>query len=102
MNAFARWNADSPGEAEECEALDDDVADIKLPPAEAVSRGGGEGVVVVVPALAEGEEGDDGVVAAVVAGAEGTRAPEVAHGVHAPGDVVHEEDADQAAPEEAE
>lgn len=61
----------------------------------------GEGVVVVVPAFAEAEDAEDEVVGRVVVALERAAAPDVADRVDAPGDVVHHEDTDQAAPEEA-
>ena len=58
-----------------------------------------EGVVVVVPRLAEGDPGEPPDVARLVLDAEAARAEEVADGVDRPGDVVEQEDPDQAAPE---
>src|SRR5687767_10469220 len=59
-------------------------------------------MVVVVPALAQCEHADDEVVLALVLHRIGLAAPEVADGVNAPGHMVHQEDADQSAPEEPE
>ncbi len=56
---------------------------------EAVARGMGEGMVVVVPALTEGERGHPGVVARPVAALVADLAPGVGGGIHQPGDVVH-------------
>src|SRR5207245_6777129 len=64
--------------------------------------GGGEGMMVVVPAFAEGQDAEQEVVAAVIAARVRTAAPDVAYGIDAPGNVVDQEDARQAAPDEAE
>ncbi len=75
--------------------------DVDLPAAEAVDGGGREGVVVVVPGLAEGRDRDQRQVARLVAGLEVAVAEDVAERVDAVGEVVQDEDADQAAPEQA-
>ena len=69
--------------------MDDDVADINLPPFDAVAGGDGKGVVIVVPTLAESKDAKEPVVAALVFGFVGAAAPEVADGVNAPCDVVY-------------
>src|SRR6185295_5344789 len=51
---FAR-HPDGPCEAAHFEAADEPVAEVELPPAQAVAGGGREGVVVVVPPFAEAE-----------------------------------------------
>ena len=63
------------GEAELLEKPDAVVVDVELVPGEAMARGDGMGVVVVVPALAAGDEGDPPVVAGVVAGFEAAGCP---------------------------
>src|SRR3954469_8019840 len=87
-DALARGDTDIAGEPGECQGADEEVAQVELPPAEAVSGGGGKRVVVVVPPFAEAKDADERVVAAVVAAVEGPRAPEVADGVHGPGEMV--------------
>ena len=89
-----------PCESELLQDMDDDVAEIKLPPFQAVAGGDGEGVVVVVPAFAQGQDAEEPVVAALVVGVVGASAPEVADGVDAPGDVMHHEKTHKAAPDE--
>ena len=90
-----------PDQAELLEAVDDEGRDVDLPAAEAVGGGGREGVVVVVPGLAEGRDRDQGQVARLVGGLEVAVAEDVAERVDAVGEVVQDEDADEAAPEQA-
>src|SRR5919204_293333 len=75
--------------------------EIELPPSEAVPRGGGKGVVVVVPRFAPGRERQPPDVARLVLCLESPASEEVAHRVDRPGDVVEEEDSGEAAPEES-
>ena len=67
----SRWrlvgNLHVPDEPEPLEPADDPPRDVELAAVEAVPRGRGEGVVVVVPALAEDEQRDEPVVAGLVA-----------------------------------
>src|SRR6266850_4293390 len=93
--------ADVPDEAAFFQGTDCEPGEVELPPFEAVAGGGGEGVVVVVPAFAEGEDAEDRVVAAFIGGSVGAGSPDVADGVDAPGDVVEQGGADEAAPEDA-
>ena len=58
-------------------------------------------MVVVVPGLAEGRDRDQGEVARLVAGLEVAVAEDVAERVDAVGEVVQDEDPDEAAPEQA-
>src|SRR5436305_556913 len=58
-----------------------------------------ERVVVVVPRLAERRQREPEDVGRVVVGIEPAAAEEVAHRVHAPGDVVDHEDPHEAAPQ---
>ena len=58
-------------------------------------------MVGVVEGLAEGRDGDQGEVAGLVVGLVVAAAEEVTERVDAVGEVVEDEDADQAAPEEA-
>ena len=67
---------------------------------QAVHRRAGEGMVVVVPRLTQGRERQPEHVGRPVVGVESAAAKEVAHRIHAPGDVVDEEDPYQPAPEE--
>ncbi len=91
---------DVPDEPEPLEDADHPPRQVDLKPVEAVPRGGGERVVVVVPALAEDEERDQPVVAGLVAGAVVLTPEHVADRVHAEGRVLVGEDADEAAPDE--
>ena len=90
-----------PGPAGLLEQVDDDGREVDLPAAEAVHSGGREGVVVVVPGLAEGRDRDQRQVARLVGRLEVALAEDVAERVDAVGEVVQDEDADEAAPEQA-
>src|SRR5262249_57939691 len=83
---------DLPRQTDEGEEADDVVGDVDLPPPQAVTGGRREGVVVVVPTLAHRQHPDDRVVPALVPAVVRPGAPQVADRVHAPGDVVPEED----------
>ena len=74
---------------------------VELVPLEAVEGRAREGVVVVVPGLAERERREPRDVGRVVVVVEPAKAVEVADRVDAPRDVVHEEEAHGAAPEQA-
>ena len=88
-----------PDEPEPLEPTDHPPRDVELAAQQAVPCGGGERVVVVVPALAEDEQRHDPVVAGLVARAEVLAAEHVADRVHGEGRVLVEEDAKQAAPD---
>ena len=57
-------------------------------------------MVIVVPALTQSQYTHDRVVATVIMAFVGLSAPDMAHGVHAPGDMMLKEDADEPTPEE--
>src|SRR4051812_1852934 len=59
-----------------------------------------ERVVVVVPGLTERRQGEPEDIGRVVGDLEAASAEEVTDRVDAPGDVMDEEDADQASPEQ--
>src|SRR5262249_10317121 len=61
-------SADVPNQPDQPQQADDVIADVDLPPEEALVGRRLIVVVVVVPALAKGDQGDEPVVAAVVAG----------------------------------
>ena len=90
-----------PDQVDLLEAVDDQGGDVDLVPAQAVGGRGREGVVAVVEGLAEGRDRDQGEVARVVGGLEFAVAEDVAERVDAVGEVVEDEDADEAAPEQA-
>src|SRR4051794_23855915 len=90
-----------PGEAEQGEGADDPVADVDLPPAQAVAGRGREGVVRVVPPLPQRQDAKHDIVAALVVAPVGPEAPQVAGRVDAPRHVVDQEEPDQAAPDQA-
>ena len=92
-----------PGEPELLEDRDHERRGVEqpLPPTEAVACRPGEGVVVVMPRLAERGQREPGDVRRMVVGLETAGAEEVAQRVDAPGDVVHEEDPHEPAPEQA-
>src|SRR3712207_1259176 len=98
--SLGRDAPDVASESEPLERADDPAARIDLPPAQAVKGRGGEGVVVVVPRLAERQRRQPGEVARLVGGAEPAPAEEVAQRVDGEGDVVEQEDAHEAAPEQ--
>lgn len=98
---FGGGGFDGPREAEGFEEQDDPVGEIDLKGGEAVSSGGWEGVVIVMPTLAEGREGDEPVIAALVGGIVGPCAEDMADGIDTPGDVVSEENPGEAAPDPA-
>ena len=66
-----------------------------------MGRGGGEGVVVVVPRLAEGQQREPREVARLVAGVEAPAPEEVAQRVDREGHVVQDEHPHGAAPQQA-
>lgn len=66
------------------QAADDPPGDVCLPPLQAVAGAEGEGVVVVVPALAKGGQRQPGDVGGEVGGGVGSGAPDVARTVHKP------------------
>jgi len=100
LDRCLRGKADVPGEVKYFEQADEEPGDVELPPLEAVAGGGGEGVMIVVPALTETDDAEEGIVAAVIGVLEGAGAPEVADRINGEGGVVHEAHSDQAAPEE--
>jgi hypothetical protein len=74
--------------------------DVELPPIHAMSCQRRECVMRVVPGLTERQESQRCKVLGSVARSKRTTSKSVTDGVDAPGDMVHEEDADQAAPDE--
>src|SRR6476646_379440 len=94
-------NADDvPDQTGLLQAVDDQGRDVDLVPAQPVGGRGGEGVVAVVEGLAEGRDRDQRQVARVVLALEFALAVHVAERVDAVGEVVEDEDADEAAPEQ--
>lgn len=91
---------DFPGKAEAFHEEDGVVGEVDFVPLHAVGGGALLMVVIVVPALAEGDESDPPVVLGAVGGVEIAIAPGVGGGVHEPGGVVDEYDAEDAGPEE--
>src|SRR5437763_1547772 len=91
---------DLASQAKPLESNDQVGRDVDLPPLQAVEGRAREGVVVVVPALPEGEDAHDPLVAAAVAGRERGPTERVADRVDAEGEVVRQEDADPASPEQ--
>ena len=90
---------DVPREADPGHRADDQARDVDLAAPQAVPRGGGEGVVVVVPGLAErGQREPEHVAATEVVGVEAPAPEEVADRVDRERDVVEEEDPHQARP----
>src|SRR4051794_32523153 len=93
--SLSGWQLDVPGEVQPGKHADDPETGVELPPAQAVPGRGREGVVRVVPALPQRQDAEQVVVAALIVAAVGPEAPPVADGVHAPGNVVDQEDPDQ-------
>ena len=89
------------GEAELLPDPDGPLGRVVLVPFDGVAVVGGELVVEVVVAFAEGDERGDDVVAGRVAVVEGLVAEPVGEGIHAEGGLLHEEDAEDAAVDEA-
>src|SRR3954451_2017696 len=99
--ALGRDLHDVPGEAGAPHEVDQPGADVELVPAQAVRGRARERMVVVVPRLAEARQRKPEHVRRVVVDLEPALAEEVADAVHAPRDVVLEEDAGEAAPDQA-
>src|SRR5579872_4960054 len=80
----------------------DDVAgDIDLVPVQAVKGRFGEGVVIVMPSLAQAEKADRPLIAALIGRIERPPSELVTHRVHGPGQMMGDEESDQAAPEKS-
>src|SRR6266700_76039 len=82
-----------------CVANGAGLVDVELVPGVAVTRADRVGVMVVVPTFASCEERDPPVVAGVVLCLEATLAPEVSGGVHEPGGVEADGNAEEGCPE---
>ncbi len=100
-HAFRARRLEGSSHAHHGHHLDDDPAAVELPPSKAMSSGSGKGVMIVVPAFAECQNADNRIVPAVIMAVIGLRTPDVAYRIHAPGDMMLEEDSDESAPEEA-
>ena len=74
---------------------------VRLRPVHAVTGGTGEGVVVIVPALAHGKQTEQPIVSAGIGGFKGTLSKGVADRVDRPGDMLVHEKADETTPDEA-
>src|SRR5271166_2853844 len=92
---------DVPGEAEFLEQPDAVVVWINLVPCEAVARGNGMRMMIVVPSFTAREQGDPPAVARVVAGFEASRSPHVRRGIHKPGSVQAKGHAQEDSPHDA-
>src|ERR1700737_4640978 len=89
-----------PREAEPAEREDQPPRGVELIPAQPVKRGLREGMVVVVPRLPQRGQRQPEDVRRMVVDVKAAPAEEVADGVDAPGDVVHEEYAHEPAPQQ--
>ena len=98
--ALRRDPHDIPRRAHLLQPEDQPPRRVELPAAQAVDGRARERVVVVVPRLAERGEREPDDVGRVVVGGEAPAAEEVADRVDRPGDVVHEEDPHEPAPEQ--
>src|ERR1039457_2805521 len=83
--AVSPWKLDVACQPGGAQSQDHIPVGIDLPPAQAMTRGVGMGMVIVVPALAEGEQRDEEIIGGVVAGRPAPRAPQEGSGVHDPG-----------------
>src|SRR5580765_4847097 len=82
-----------PGESHRLKRADHEVGEIELPPPQTVTGRPWEGVMIVVPALAQAQDTKDRVVATLIPRAKWASAPDVADGVDAESDVMHEKNA---------
>ncbi len=98
---FLRRDSQVTDEAQGLQEEQDVASKVHLVPAQANVGAVWEGVVVVVPAFAKAKNAEEGVVACHVGALVWPGADDVADAVDAPGDVVDEEHAHDAAPEEA-
>src|SRR5271157_5869328 len=89
---------DVPCETYQRQQLDGQVGGVNLPPVQAMTGGGLESVVVVVPALTVSQEGDPPQICGLVAGGVRTVTPDVTGGIHQPGGVQYENGAEETAP----
>ena len=87
-----------PHDAERGEQLQAVPGQVDFPPVEALARGAGIAMVVVVPALAERDEREQGIVARVVARRVAARAPAVGQRVDDEGRVEQHHGRDAEAP----
>mmetsp|Transcript_36684 Transcript_36684/g.93767 ORF Transcript_36684/g.93767 Transcript_36684/m.93767 type:complete len:201 (-) Transcript_36684:854-1456(-) len=85
-------------QADRLESRDDHPSHVDLPPLESMPGAELKGVVVVVPALAEREHANPPVVPAQVASVVVLASPYMSSAVHKPGDVVHPDGPQGAAP----
>src|SRR5271165_48964 len=92
---------DVPGQAEFLEQPDAVIVWINLVPFQAVARGNGMRMMIVVPSFTAREQGDPPAVARVVAGFEASRSPHVRRGIHQPGSVQAEGHAQEDSPHDA-
>ena len=91
--------ADALGQAEFAQQPDVLPGDVELKPAQAVAGAGGVGVMVVVPALAETEDRYPPAVAGAVGAVEVAVAEGMGGGVHQPGHVIDEHQAQRDCPQ---
>src|SRR5438477_11311966 len=68
-------NAHFPCQPHQRHQADDPVADVDLPPSQAMARRCGERMVIVVPAFAEAQNAEYEIVPALIAAAERACAP---------------------------
>ncbi len=80
--------------------LEDEIADVELPPEKALPRRGLVVVVVVVPAFAQGQQGEPDRVPAGVGGPVADPAEDVGQAVDGKGRVPGEHGADEKAPDQ--
>ena len=74
---------------------------VRLRPVHAVTGGTGEGVMVIVPALAHSKQTEQPIVSAGIGGFKGALSKGVTDRVYRPGDVLVHEKADETTPDEA-
>src|SRR5262245_36621374 len=74
----------APRQTQQGKGANDPVADVDLPPAQAVPGRGREGVVVVMPPFPQREDTEEKIVPTVIVGPERSVAPQVADRVDTP------------------
>src|SRR5690348_9424714 len=97
---FNRGDFDGFGEAKPLQHGDLNPGAIEFVPGKAVTGRGGMSMVVVVPAFSGGQKGNPPVVAGVIARGKTALAPHMCRGIHEPGSVQADHDAQAGPPEE--
>src|SRR5437773_12098980 len=97
-HVLGRWHTHIPCKAKKFEHTNTEVNDIYLPPKQPVPRGRREGVMIVVPAFDKGRDRTNEIVFAFIMGIKWRSAEQVAEGIDAPGAMMDQKHANEAAP----